>query len=136
MLQIVLTRKRKPIFDIWRCSAENGGHGVEFLDNSVDRFLGIRSTNSAMLAVLWSFAYDSHSNAWNTDTQSCTTLLPSPLDLHEHSSAQMCWIKYIKSLFVTGPIGTWIGSALHLLAVLHHKRIPINNTLFKVSFVK
>ena len=125
MLQIVLTRNRKPICNIWRCSAENWGCVTEFLDNSVDRYLGIRSTGSARLAVLRSFANDSHSIAWTMNTQSCRTLLASPLDLYEHSSGQIRWIntlrvslKLLALAFVTGPIGTWIGLILHFLAVL------------------
>ena len=44
MLQIVLTRNRKPICDSWCYDAENGGHSVEFLDNLVNRFCQIGSS--------------------------------------------------------------------------------------------
>ena len=124
MLEIILTWNKKLISDIWHCSAKNWSRSAEFLDKSVNQRLGIRSTGFARLAVLWSFTNNSLSIAWTTNTQSCRTLLASPLDLHKLSLAQICWINtsrvylnFLALALVTGPIGTWIRSTLQLLVV-------------------
>ena len=124
MLQIILTRNKKLISDILHCGAKNWSRSAKFLDKTVDRKLGIWLTDSAKLAILRSSANECHSTAKTTDTQSCRTLLASPLDLQELSSVQIRWINTLRvSLnllaltLVTGSIGAWIGSTLHLLVV-------------------